>query len=424
MPIWAPSRKSIIIWSVALFLVGVGLRLALLLLVNQAQELSRAEPVNIAISLATTGKYADAYGPGVGQTAHCAPFHPLLLSVLLRTFGINAHGELAMDVAASMASALAFALLPALAVVNGFPLVCGVLAGAAGAVLPFNFWPQTSGSFDAPFTAAALASLCILICCIRARGRFTKRSGAVLGIAVGLGCLLSPTMLPVIVGWMIVAVVERRRQLPRMIIFCGVSAACFMATLAPWAIRNYEALGSPIWTRSNFWLEMQVSNNDLMTADEERNVRMPEFALLHPYASAAERAKVKRLGEVAYMRTKRQEVLAWIATHKRRFVELTAEHFRLFWIPRMNRPLQTILEAALTILGLSGLVLLFRSRAASAWIFGVLVVLYPAVYYLIQVTPRYRLPLEPFLFLLAAYCLWRLTATISARRRMKTHTDT
>jgi hypothetical protein len=190
---------------------------------------------------------------------------------------------------------------------------------------------------------------------------------------------------------------------------------CLVATLAPWAIRNYEALSSLIWTRSNFWLEMHVSNNGVLTADEERNQLMPEYALFHPFAGAAERAEVVRLGEVAYMRVKRKQAIAWIATHKRKFMELTAERFRLFWIPRMKRSMQTLAEAMLTTLGLAGLALLFRSRARSAWMFGIFVAVYPPVYYLIQVTPRYRLPLEPFLFLLSGYCVFRAVIAINSR---------
>lgn len=302
-----------------------------------------------------------------------------------------------------------------------------MLGGAAGAILPINFWTQTSGSFDAPFTAAAFVGLCICICRIRVKDRFTWREGVTLGIAVGLGCLLSPAILPAIIGWLILFGIGRRRQPRQLLMFFAAIMACFVAVLTPWAIRNYQVLGSPIWSRSNFWLEIHASNNDWMTADEEKNVRMPQFALVHPYFGGAERAEVKRLGEVSYMHAKRKQALDWIWSHKRRFLQLTAERFRLFWFSDMRRPLQTIGEAVLTVLGLSGLVLLFRSRISSAWVFGSIFVLYPPVYYLIQVTPRYRLPLEPFLFLLAGYSVfqagiamdrkWRKAVSLSTQSR-------
>lgn len=397
------SRTSVWAWGIAIFFIGLGSRLILPRYVPTWHSVS-CEAVNIAISLATTGKYADAYGMGVGPTAHCAPLHPLLLSFLIRIFGTGTGGVLAMAVAGSAASALAFALLPALAAASGLPVVCGTLSGMIGAVVPFNFFPQTSGTFDAPFTAASFVAVCIIVCRIRERRRFGARDGMVLGIATGLCSLLNPVVLPVICSWLLLWIAEERRSLRTVLICCGACAGCVVATLAPWALRNYEVLGSLIWTRSNFWLEVHVSNNDWLTADEQLNVGMREFAFVHPYRGAAERAEVKRLGEVAYMRAKRKQAVAWILTHKRRFLELTAERFRLFWFPRMGRVVQTVLEASLTILGLSGLVLLFRSRQTSAWIFGAVALVFPDVYYLVQVTPRYRFPLEPFLFLLAGYC--------------------
>lgn len=416
--IYAPSRKGLIIWCLGIFALGAAFRIALLFFANEAYTAAHSEALHIAVTLATTGNYADAYGPASGPTAHCAPLHPLLMAALFHVLGVYTPAAvIAMHLTAAFASALAFALLPALAIESGLPLACGVLAGLAGALLPLNFWFQVYASEDAPFTAAALVALCILACCIRRKNRFRMRGGAVLGMAAGFASLLNPVVLPIVIGWLIIMVVEnRRKQLPRMIAFFGVSIATLVAALTPWAIRNYEALGALIWTRSDFWLEMHVSNNDLLTADEQRNFQLPGYVLLHPTGSPIERAKVKRLGEVAYSRIKRKQVLSWIATHKRRFLNLTAERFRLFWIPRMKRPLQSIGEAILTILGLSGLVLLFRARAAHAWILGAVVVLFPGVYYFIQVSPRYRFPLEPFLFLLSGYFVVRIASAVTQRR--------
>lgn len=401
-------------WCVSVFVLAMLVRLGLIL-PRSREQLTRAEPVNIAVSLVTTGKYADAYGPGVGPTAHSAPLHPLLLSVAFRIFGTGAHGELAMSVLGSIAASVAFALLPALAVASGFGLFSGALAGVAGALLPINFWCQTSGAFDAPFTAAMLVLLSLLLCRIWAVASFRTHEAVVFGLAAGVGCLLNPVLIPVLAAWSIASVVRYRQHLRRVLVFLAVSTLCFLVVLAPWAIRNYRALGALIWTRSNFGLELQVSNNDLLTADLERNVRLPAFGLLHPFLNIGERAKVRAVGEVAYQRSKRQEAFAWIASHKGLFLWRSAERFRLFWFPRMSRVWQSAFEIALTIAGLGGLLLLFWEQCAFAWIFGAAAAAYPAVYYVIQVSPRYRFPLECILFLLAArmagfmfaWSLWR-----------------
>jgi hypothetical protein len=400
--------RRVLICCVAVFLLGLLVRLAFLKL----RPIGADEPVGIAISLATTGRYADAYGPGTGPTAHAAPLHPLLLSVLFKVLGTGTHGMLALGILASIESSLAFALLPALAAASRLRLACGALAGVGGAVLPVNFWNQTNGSFEAPLTAVMLVFLCLLLCRIWAAESFTTLEGMAFGLAVGVGCLTSPVLIPVVAAWSVTTAVRFRLRLRRVLTFLAVSALCCLALLSPWAIRNYRTLGALIWTRSNLGLELQISNNDLMTASLERNLRMPEYKLFHPYSGAAERAKVKALGEVAYQDAKRREALAWIGSHKQRFVALTAERFRLFWFPPMQRPWQTVFEAALTIVALSGLALMSRERCASAWIFAGAMAMYPAVYYVIQASPRYRLPLESVLFLLGAKTVIFLVTTV------------
>ncbi len=391
-----------------IFLLGLTVRLLGVFEKADFKAVAACEAVRIAISLAATGAYADAYGPGVGPTAHCAPLHPLFLSVLFRIFGTGAHGQMAMAVAASVASALAFALLPAVAAACDLPQSVGLLAGFAGALLPVNFWSQTSGAFDAPYAAAALTAMLIFVCRIQKTGLITGSRGVLFGLATGFCCLLNPSMLPVLVGWLVILLFKLRPQVRGIVGFCSTALACFLVTIAPWAIRNWLVLGSPVWSRSNFWLEMQVSNNDWLTADEEQNFRTDKFAWVHPYAGATERQKVKQIGEIAYMEQKRQQALTWISTHKRRFLELTAERFRLFWFPRFARRWQSFIEALISLLGIAGLITLSLNQQSIAWYLGAAIVFYPLPFYLIQVTPRFRLPLEPLLFFCSGYLCYRV----------------
>jgi hypothetical protein len=392
--------KLTLAWCAAVFVAGLLVRLTAVA-PKPHEKVTRTEPVNIAISLATTGRFAGAYGDGVGPTAHAAPLYPLLLSLVFRVFGMGERGELAMSITGSVAAALSFALLPALGVVSGIGLPVGALAGMAGALLPVNFWVQTSGVFEAPLTACAFIILCTLVCRIWASASFTARDAIVFGLAAGVGCLLSPVLIPVLAAWSIVSVVRFRQDLRRVLAFVAISAVCCLCVMAPWAIRNSRVLGSFIWTRSNLGLELQVSNNNFATADGEANARMPE-PRLHPFANNEERAKVRALGEVAYERQKWQQALAWINSHKLAFLRLTAERFRLFWLPVMLRWWQSAFEIALSLTAFAGIFLLFRERNASAWIFGSAMAAYPAIYYIIEVSPRYRFPLECVLFLLSA----------------------
>jgi len=400
----AQQRNRVVIWGSAVFLVGFVVRLVLVLK-TYPHELSVSEPVNIALSLVRTGKYADAYGAGVGPTAHSAPLHPLFLSVLFRIFGTGAAGSLAMEMSAAIAISLSFALLPVLAVTSGLGLNSGVLAGFAGALLPVNFWSQTSGTFDQPFTSALLVALCILLCRVWGAASFTKADGAVFGVVAGIGCLLNPALIQILVAWAIVTAFRFRQQLRQVLWFLAVSSLCALLIMTPWAIRNYVTLGSLIWTRSNFGLELQRSNNDMFTTDNEHNVLTAEWLRTNPFTTESERAKVRMSGEVTYQRAEQEEAFAWIRTHKRRFLVLTAERVRLFWLPRMRRPWQTLFETCLTIMALCGLVVALWKGKTRAWLMSAVLISYPTVYVITQVSPRFRLPIESILFLFSAYAV-------------------
>jgi hypothetical protein len=72
----------------------------------------------------------------------------------------------------------------------------------------------------------------------------------------------------------------------------------------------------------------------------------------------------------------------------------------------MLRWWQSIAEALMTILAIAGLISLFKKNHPSAWMFLAVLTFYPAVYLVVQVSPRYRLPIEPILLLLGSFfCL-------------------
>src|ERR1035437_4154379 len=97
-PAGPKHRGPVWTWGMVGFVAGLLVRLAAVLPDRQTTLPERPEPVQIALSLMTTGRYADAYGAGSGPTAHCAPLHPVLLSILFRVFGTGARGALAIRI--------------------------------------------------------------------------------------------------------------------------------------------------------------------------------------------------------------------------------------------------------------------------------------------------------------------------------------
>jgi len=398
------QSQPIAILAVAIFSVGLITRLGLLS-VRDTPDSSIAEPFRIALSLLRNGTYADAYGPNSGPTAHAAPLLSLILAGILHIAGTGASGRMAISVIASAAAALGYSFLPMLSAVCRFGIFSGFLAGMAGALIPVNYWAQTSGIFDAPYTLLALLSLCCLLGRCWVRDSFTVRDGAIFGAVAGMACLLNPTVLPVLFAWLIVGAWCFRHKAGEFLRYFAIVGICVVAALAPWAIRNYKTFGKPIWTRSNFGLELQLSNNDRASADLEKNMRDAGKSWPHPFVNEAEREKVMRMGEPAYFEARQRQALEWIAGHPYTFARLTLQRIVYFWFPPMRSTGQTFIEAVLTILGLGGVVYLLKTRHAARWLFAAVLASYPAVYYMIEASPRYRCPIEPLLFLLGCYWL-------------------
>jgi hypothetical protein len=390
-----------------IFGIGLAVRVGLIFIVPSHGLNAAAEPLNIALSLAKNGSYADAYGPGVGPTAHTPPLLPIILAVILRVAGPGPAGRIVRSIVASIAASMAFALLPALAVKCRLGMLPGVTAGLIGATAPMNYWPQTVGIFDAPYTMLGLTGLCVVLSGYWIGEFFPMRGAISMGVLSGVLCLLNPTILQILAGWFIFGMFLFEKNRRAFFKFMATVVLIIVIFLSPWAFRNSRTLGGAIWTRSNFGLELQVSNNDNATADAGKNDRSPNFP--HPFTQLKERQKVRETGELAYMQAKKREALLWIYNHPSRFIRLAAQRIFLFWFPQMARWWQSIAEGMITLLAIAGLLRLFKKHHPSSWMFLAVVLFYPAVYLVIQVNPRYRVPIEPILFLLGClFCrdLW------------------
>jgi len=389
--------------SVAL-LFGVGFTIRLLLVVAHGpRSVEMVESTRVAVSLLAHGTFANAYGGNGGPTAHLMPLYPILLSVPIALFGTGNAGGIAVSALACATSAFTFALLPVLGRNLRFDARVGVIGGAIGELLPLNFWTQTSGTWEAPVTGLVLVALTTLI-----GGRFVRRTLSVfpdamlIGIVAGLGVLLNAAIIPVLFGWMLVALRVFHSSMGTLARFALTVASIVALALMPWVTRNYRVFGHFVPTRTNLGLEVQVSNNDFAVADGERNMRIPS-AFRHPAADSVEAARVRAVGELQYNRDKMAVATQWITTHRAKFARLTVTRFLLFWFPRMLRLWQSALQGLVTVAGLAALVLLIRRGDPAALVLGSVFAAYPLIYLVVQIMPRYRYPVEPLLALLAAW---------------------
>jgi hypothetical protein len=138
--------------------------------------------------------------------------------------------------------------------------------------------------------------------------------------------------------------------------------------------------------------------------------------------NASELNRVIRLGEPAWLAEKDREAKQWVAAHPLRYVELSLRRVLYTWTCFWNidpRPWSddSALPNVLTYSLISFLAFLGLGRALidkrdGAIPLGVLVIVFPLVYYLTHPQIRFRHPIDPEIVILCVYgatCLpwWR-----------------
>jgi hypothetical protein len=286
-----------------------------------------------------------------------------------------------------------YAMLPWLGDRLGLGTRAGLVGGLVGALLPR--WPAYVEGL------AAVAIGLMLAAFLRRWGSDPAPCGAslALGLAIGLSFHVTPSLLPVALGFLAFEVVWRRE--PRRWRGAALTLAGLMLACVPWTWRNYTALDGLFFIRSNFGLELRMGNHQ--GAGATLGLSASGGTERHPRTSMEEARKVQQLGELEYMRQAGREASGWIRSHPLAFLRLTSLRVGQYWLG----PIDDLPVAA-------GTTLLTFLAAVGAWrAWGGLSVpqraalliplaTYPLVYYLVGYEARYRQPMDGLLLLLAA----------------------
>ena len=406
------SRRAVLIASALIFVLCVSSRLAILAALGVPPEPERTEVNNVAISLAQGRGFANAFGPDSGPTAHTAPIYPFMLSVLYRVWGTERAGALAQVVFGYGLAGLGYAMMPFVAQALGIPAAVGIVAGLAAALLPISFYAER-GTCEDPLTALVMILLVLLQAHIQRRRAHGVSDAAGLGLVYGCALLVSPVLLIVIVVFSLFNLV-RGLQTTRNLV---VAAACTVAVLVPWTLRNRSAVGHLVWLRSNFGLELSMSNMDgAKPALEDNSAPGGVHRTRHPYLSIPELSIYRRLGEIRYNQARLAEGLTWVREHRAEFAKLALQRMLQFWFPVSNKYFAvTIAVWLITMFAIAGIVLLGLRDFPTSLPIVIPFLVFPLVYYIIETSRRYRYPLEALMMLMACYTVFRLAAAITGR---------
>lgn len=392
-----PGRYFLII-----FLLGSLIRISLFVAHKDYLWIEHAELMQIGASLASHGTFADPFSKPTGPTAHGMPLYPLFIALVLR-LGSPEFSQFILQMAASLASSLQYAVLPFLAAALEWPVAIGAIAGFAGALAPIHFWLETKGSWESAFTGLALCLIVWQWIPFLKQG-LSGRKALATGLGWGVALLLSASLLPVLVSLVLLLFFKNRdfgRLFPTvMALGCGI-----LFVMMPWVIRNARVFGAFVPFRSNFGLEVSLSNSEGASPRFAQMEESGHVAHDHPFLSEREQQRIRDIGEVNYNHERMQAAKQWIETHPRRFLLLTLQRGFFFWFPILKRWPQTALGYLVRVLAIASFVVLIRKDAAAALLFGCIWMSYSLIYYVVSADARYSYPLWWSFLLVASYAL-------------------
>jgi hypothetical protein len=405
-----PWRSGLIIFSLAFLL-----RIAIFLLVIGPHPIpSNTELGRIATEVGLHHQFANPYKIPTGPTAHTAPLYPMIQSVWVTLFGNTQIAGTCAVFLNVMFSALAAALLPALAAECRIPVYAGVLAGLFLA-MPVSALQELS-FFEATLVALLLVVASVTTVRIFTHASFSLWNAIGYGVLWGVVLLASPIAVSVFGGCLLVGLWLNWKGGARRsyLVFAGISLLAATATLLPWTVRNYRELGGLFFVRSDFGLEMKVSNNSDASPLMDTNLSLPYFLAMHPSDNPEEAKAVREVGEKEYNRRALTVALDWIRTHPTQFLSLSVRRFLVFWFTPGWPPWKGLIVIPIVLLAWAGCIRMVLLHPVAGPTLATVPVLFPPVYFIVHTSSRYRFPAYWSIPFFASY------AVVSYLRRHRT----
>ena len=354
----------------------------------------------LGYSLANGRGFSSPFGGNTGPSAWTAPIYPWIVSVAFRLFGNYSRAAAFWLLVFNSA----FAALTCWTIYRTarrvFNETVAVWSGWIWALLPYTIFWSVREIWETSVSAFLLSLLFMLTVEMEGDGRLSSWIGY--GLLWGVAALTNPSalsFLPFAGCWL---VYQLHRRGKRYVVPAVLSAVIFWMTIMPWLVRNYEALGRPVFIRDNFGVELRIGNNPLA-----EGIYVLAY---HPANSVSQYAKYKQMGEAAFGAEQGRLAREWIEQHPSRFLVLTLRRFIFFWdgMPRVSDvagliAAKNLLFLATSLVAIWGLLLAWKRGIHGVFLFAALLIFYPLVYYVCFPELRYRHPIDPELLILGVY---------------------
>jgi 4-amino-4-deoxy-L-arabinose transferase-like glycosyltransferase len=356
----------------------------------------------IAAAIASGRGFSDPFGPATGPTAWEPPLYPYLTATVFHFFGIYSRPS-------------AFVLLTINSIFSSLTCIPifliarrifteKVAAGSAWtwALLPYVMYWCTRWVWETSLSALLLAVIFWLA--LTMEDRDGLKSWIEFGLLWGVATLNSTVLIAFLPASGLWAWYRRAKRGKQSLGGIVLASLIFIACVTPWTVRNYQTFGKFIFIRDNLGAELRLGNGT--GADGTW------MQYLHPTQDTYAMRQYSSMGELAYIENRKQSAMAYIKADYGRFAVLCLKRFIYFWAgpPRLSNiwwlaQVKNSLFLASSVLMFWGLGRALRQGKPGAWLLFWLILLYPAIYYVVYPGQRYRHPIEPEMTILGVFLL-------------------
>ena len=357
---------------------------------------------SIGASLATRHGFSNPFGVPTGPTAWEPPLYPYLTAGVFLLFGV--YSKASALVLLSLNSAFsALTCVPIFRIARRiFSDKVAVGSAWAWALLPNVMFWSTRAVWETSLSAL-LFTLAFWLA-LTMEDREGLWPWAQFGLLWGIIALNSTSLLSFLPAAGLWAWYHCAKRGKTSLFGVALASAVFFACITPWLIRNHREFGKFIFIRDNFGAELSLGNGP--------GAEGTWMEYLHPTQNVFAMQQYRSMGELAYVQMRRDRAVEYIRQDYPRFFVLCLKRFVYYWAgpPKATEPpwmneVKNSLFLTSSVLTFWGLGRALRQRRSGAGLLFWLILLYPAIYYLVFPAPRYRVPIEPIMTILCVFVI-------------------